>query len=308
MNNPIKIGTRNSPLALWQANFIAQKLEQNGLKTELVPITSTGDKILHKSLAKIGSKGVFTQDLEAMLDKGEIHIAVHSAKDIPTQTNQYQIIAFTHREMVQDVILSHDPNALQRESVKIGTSATRRIGFVKHYFPNARQVEVRGNLQTRLKKLEDQHCDALILAFAGVKRIEKESFIIKHLPIDTFVPPAGQGSIGIQAHIHLPSELTMAIRSHINDPISETCITLERALLSELGGGCSIPIFAHAMVLNERQQIKFTAGIISLDGQEMIKNEVQGPLSATHQILHQMVEELEQNGVLQLLTKVKNQL
>ncbi|MEY3646229.1 MAG: Hydroxymethylbilane synthase [Bacteroidota bacterium] len=186
--NNIRIGTRNSALALWQANHIGRLLEAAGMTYELVAISTIGDKILDRSLSKIGAKGVFTEELEAMLRTGDIDIAQHSAKDLPsTLADDLPLIAFTEREAAHDVVLSLNSSIRlgQSASLRIGTSSTRRRAFLAHHFPQHDAVEMRGNLQTRLEKLKNGDCDAMLLAFAGVHRMEMESFIVEHLPLDT---------------------------------------------------------------------------------------------------------------------------
>src|SRR5687767_2787067 len=169
MNNKlIRIGTRASKLALWQAEYIAELIKPSGYRTELVPMETKGDKILNVSIAKIGSKGVFTEEIEAMLLEGSIDIAVHSAKDLSsTLDDALELIAFTAREPVNDVLVSHRRGIdLAHDKLRIGTSATRRVAFLKHFYPQMTPVAIRGNLQTRMSKLDSGECDALLLAYA----------------------------------------------------------------------------------------------------------------------------------------------
>ncbi len=271
MTNLIKIGTRNSALALWQAHWVGRQLEQVGLQYELVAISSKGDQILDRSLSKIGSKGVFTEELEEMLRNGEIHIAQHSAKDLPsTLAEDLRLIAFTKREQSHDVLLSLDPNfnIASLDSKIIGTSSTRRRAMMQHYYPQHQLVEMRGNLQTRLEKLKNGTCDAMILAFAGVHRMEMESYIVHHFPIDQFTPAVGQGSVAVQATTHLDKNLLNLIRKACNHEETEQCILAERTLLSILDGGCSVPVYGHAWLENNKIALK--AGVLSLNGEEHI--------------------------------------
>lgn len=271
MNKTIRIGTRGSKLALWQANHVADLISPSGFRTEIVPIETRGDKILNVSIAKIGSKGVFTEEIEEKLLDGSIDIAVHSAKDLSSSIpDELELIAFTERELVNDVVISTDKNfSLKKENITIGTSSTRRVAFVKHFYPQANTVSIRGNLQTRLSKLESGQCDALILAYAGVHRMGYDHLITEKIETSYFVPPVGQGSIAVECHKKLPFEKKEIIQRWVNHAETEDCIRAERAFLKTLEGGCSIPSFGYAWM--EGSGITLKAGIISLDGQKVIK-------------------------------------
>lgn len=268
----IRIGTRGSKLALWQAHYVAQKLQNHNIDTEIVIIETKGDKILDVTLSKIGSKGVFTQELEEKLISGEIDIAVHSAKDLPsTLPDDLEIIAFTEREKANDVLVSFDTSidiANPNRKITIGTSSTRRVAILKHYYPHVEIVDMRGNLQTRFEKLKNKHCDAMILAFAGVHRMNYDDFIVQHLPIEIFTPPTGQGSVAIEASLDLAKDKREMIRSTLNHIDTEFCLLAERSYLKAMNGGCSIPTFAHAQYVNETE-INLKAGIIDLEGKNM---------------------------------------
>ena len=268
----IKIGTRNSALAIWQANYIGSYLEKVGLNYELVAISTKGDQILDRSLSKIGSKGIFTEELEQMLRNGEIDIAQHSAKDLPsTLPEDLQLIAFTEREKSHDVLLSLDPNFKLNTpgAYQIGTSSTRRRAFLGHHFPSLKPVEMRGNLQTRLEKLKNGDCDAMILAYAGVFRMDMSAYITENLPLDQFIPAVGQGSVAIQCAKTLSRDLQNIIRSACNHEATEICILAERELLSKLDGGCSVPVYGHAQI--EKDVVNLIGGVLSLDGQQKIE-------------------------------------
>lgn len=271
MNKTIRIGTRGSKLALWQANHVADLIKPSGYRTEIVPIETKGDKILNVSIAKIGSKGVFTEEIEEKLLEGSIDIAVHSAKDLSSYVpDELEIIAFTEREVVNDVVISKNPDfRLEGDNILIGTSSTRRVAFVKHFYPHAKTISIRGNLQTRVAKLEEGQCDALILAFAGVHRMGYDHLITEKIETSYFVPPVGQGSIAVECHKKLPFEKKEIIQRWVNHVETEDCIRTERAFLKTLEGGCSIPSFGYAWM--EGPLVTLKAGIISLDGQEVIK-------------------------------------
>ncbi|MBC7389017.1 MAG: hydroxymethylbilane synthase [Opitutaceae bacterium] len=270
IQSKIKIGTRGSKLALWQANHIADLLKQNGIQSEIIIINTKGDKILDRSLAKIGSKGVFTEELEVALRNGDIDIAQHSAKDLQSHLpDDLELIAFTTRENPEDVVVSFNKNFSLTENGIIGTSSVRRVAFFKKFYPNLDVVDMRGNLQTRIEKLKNGAADALALAYAGVHRMGYENMIVASLPVDQFIPPVGQGSIAIEASKSLAIDVKNAIRNVLNDTLTEICLVAERSFLGELNGGCSIPAFCHATLVEK--EISIVGGLISTDGKQIIK-------------------------------------
>ena len=268
----IRIGTRNSALALWQANHIGHLLEKAGFSYELMAISTKGDQVLDRSLSKIGSKGVFTEELETMLRQGEIDIAQHSAKDLPSHLpDDLALIAYTEREAAHDVVLSLDPNLRldTQKKLKIGTSSTRRRAFLQHFYPQHEAVEMRGNLQTRLEKLKQGTCDAMLLAYAGVHRMDMSGYITQHLDVSQFVPAVGQGSVAIQCAVNLDASLKEQIRVACNHEDTEKCLLAERSLLYQLEGGCSVPVYGHAVL--EGSSLHLTGGVLSLNGQQKIE-------------------------------------
>ncbi|MDX2197216.1 MAG: hydroxymethylbilane synthase [Cytophagales bacterium] len=269
----IKIGTRSSKLAMWQAQYVQKLLTQAGISSILVPVLTKGDKILDVSLSKIGSKGLFTEELELQLKTGEIDLAVHSAKDLQSILSaDFKIIAYTHRELVHDVVLSlHGNNTLtyaNAHKLRVGSSSTRRIAFIKRYYPDIQIVNMRGNLQTRLQKLTDGMADAMLLAYAGVHRMQMQGHITETLSIDSFVPPAGQGSIAVECTTRMDEAIKNAIRNAVNDTKTEICIQAERNFLATIDGGCSVPVFCHACFI-DNERIFLRGGIISLDGHKI---------------------------------------
>ncbi|MBW8051997.1 MAG: hydroxymethylbilane synthase [Cytophagales bacterium] len=280
MPKTIKIGTRGSKLALWQASYVADKLKAGGLNTEIITIETKGDKILNKTIAKIGNKGVFTEELEEKLKDGKIDIAVHSAKDMLSGLDdELEIIAFTEREMVNDVLVSYDKSISLQDrtrNITIGTSAVRRIAMLKHYFPHVRIINIRGNLQTRFEKLENGHCDALILAYAGVHRMGYKDYIVEKLPDDTFTPAVGQGALAIEAARSLDYDTRQTIKAFTNHAETEYCLIAERSFLKTIEGGCSVPVFALAKLSDN--YLTISGGIISLDGKELIKEQTSGSI------------------------------
>lgn len=297
----IKIGTRASQLALWQAHYIQDRLEAAGAETEIVAMETRGDKVLDVALSKIGSKGVFTEELEEKLLNGEIHIAVHSAKDLQSDLGtEFEIIAFTEREEPNDVLVSDRPVDLSQPLV-IGTSSVRRVAFFKRYYPHIQLVNMRGNLQTRLRKMREGQCDALALAYAGVNRMNYNELIVHRFPLSEFIPPVGQGTIAVEIAVTLDESLKNFVKSACNNEITEKCLLAERAFLKEMNGGCSIPVFGYAK--NTGDSIVFTGGITSLDGQSTIMVEKTGtePVTLGKSAALQVLE----NGGREILENIK---
>lgn len=302
----IKIGTRGSKLALWQANYVASSLQQAGFQTEIVIINTKGDQILDRSLSKIGSKGVFTEELEEALHSGEIHLAQHSAKDLQSElAPDLELIAFTKREQVNDVIVSFDNHfSLQTPGKRIGTSSVRRLAFFKKHYPHLQVVDMRGNLQTRLEKLKNGQADALALAFAGVHRMGYEELIVHHLPVDQFVPPVGQGSVAIEISTKLDVDLKKRIKAALNDEETETCLRAERSFLKTLQGGCSIPAFCYAQLENEILLVK--GGLIALDGSKTVVFEEKGNPKESQALGHSVALKVLELGGKEILASIRS--
>lgn len=306
----IKIGTRKSMLAMWQANYVKDELSKHGIHVELNPIETKGDKVLDVSISKIGSKGVFTEELEAMLENGEIDMAIHSAKDLPSELpNQFEILAFSSREKENDVLISLNKSLKlnsDNDQFVIGTSSTRRIATLAHYYPNIKTVEIRGNLQTRIKKMETGHCDALLLAYAGVARMEYHDLINQELALDIFTPAVGQGSLAVEIATTLSEEKKSKIRSILNDPMTEIKLKAERAYLRKLKGGCSIPAFANAQISDNK--LSLHAGIFSLNGKEFVKKTMEGNLDTAEALGKKMGEDILKNGGAEILAQINKEL
>lgn len=305
-----KIGTRKSKLAMWQAEFVKNALEKHGIVATLVPIETKGDKVLDVSISKIGSKGVFTEELEEMLENGEVDMAVHSAKDLPSVLPaHFEIIAFSAREKENDVVVSRDKTIrLEHEKVKfkIGTSSTRRIATLAHFFPFVETVDIRGNLQTRIQKMESGLCDALLLAYAGVARMGYDPMITQELSLDVFTPAVGQGSLAIEIVASLDERKKQKIREVINDRQTEIKLKAERAYLRELKGGCSIPAFANAQI--EGGELKLMAGIYSLDGTQLLKKSISGSLDEPELLGARLGKEILDEGGAEMLQKINKEL
>src|SRR6478736_2128665 len=288
-DKPIRIGTRGSKLALWQAYHVEEKLKAAGLETEIVIFTTKGDKILDRSLAKIGSKGVFTEELEIALRENDIDIAVHSAKDVQSSLPEdLELLAF-----------------MERENIVVGTSSTRRRALLQKYYPHVKTVEARGNLQTRLQKLEEKQFDGMLLAYAGVHRMDYLKWVTQTLSLDKFIPAVGQGSVAIESAKNLEPARKEKLKSVLNHEVTAVCLRTERAFLRTMEGGCSIPSFALASLHNN--QVSITGGIISLDGQQMIRETFSGDLAEAESIGKKLAETVLEKGGKEILQNIRNQ-
>lgn len=306
---PIRIGTRGSKLALWQAHYVADCLKEAGHPSEIITIETKGDKVLDVSIAKIGSKGVFTEEIEDQLQQGTIDIAVHSAKDMQSVLpTGFELIAFTEREGVEDVILSHKEGIDISDSSKslvLGTSSARRVATLRHFYPHVKTVEIRGNLQTRIRKMEEGQCDALLLAYAGVHRMGYDERIVSKLPLKEFIPAVGQGSVAVEASLLLDPAIRQVIREHVNHPESEVRLLAERSFLRRLEGGCSIPAFALAYHIAGALVIE--GGLVSLDGKERIVRRLEGSTEEAEALGLELAEAIIALGGDRILKEIKAQ-
>lgn len=305
-----RIGTRGSKLALWQAEWVAQRLQEAGASIEIVTMETKGDKILNKSLSKIGSKGVFTEELETALREQTIDIAVHSAKDMQSSLDEdLMLLAFSEREQMHDVVVSFNQHfKLEKadSTFLVGTSSTRRVAMLKRYYPAVKSVDSRGNLQTRMKKLEQGEYDALILAYAGVKRMGYDKHICQHLPLDTFTPAVGQGSVAIESCTNLSQDKQAFIREALNHTDTETCLLAERSFLKRLQGGCSIPVFGLATL--EEDMLRLVGGIISLDGKKHVQIMETLPAQDATRLGELVAEKLLAQGGEEILQEIRKKL
>lgn len=305
----MKIGTRKSKLAMWQTERVAEALEKQGIATEIRSMDTKGDKILGKTIAKIGSKGVFTEELEEQLAAGITDIAVHSAKDMQSHLPRgFELIAFGAREKVNDVLISDRQDLDIGDSSRpliIGTSSVRRVALLKHFYPHLEAVDMRGNLQTRIAKMRAGDCDALMLAYAGVWRMGYGDMIVYTFDENTFIPPVGQGCIAVEAAAALSEEKRRQVRVAVNDAESETCLKAERAFLRRLEGGCSIPVFGLATLQGD--QLIFNGGLASLDGATVLRHTLSGPPSNASEIGEQAGKHILANGGRELLAEIRRE-
>ena len=271
----LRIGSRGSQLALWQAHHISALLRERGHEVELEIIKTTGDKITDVALAKVGTKGMFTKEIEEALAEGRIDLAVHSLKDLPTELSQgYEIAAVTTRENPRDVFCSRKYETIEGlpRAARVGTSSLRRQAQLKAVRPDLDIHPLRGNVDTRLRKLEAGEYDAIILAAAGLIRLGKTQLVKQVIPAEVMCPAAGQGALGIE--IRAGDSVTRQHLAFLDDATARTATTCERALLNKLGGGCQVPIGAFAEVRNGRLHLE--AIVADPDGSKVLRESRDG--------------------------------
>lgn len=298
--NKIRIGTRASRLALWQAQFVAAELKKffPTLQIELVKVSTTGDKILDAPLAKIGGKGLFTKELELQLASGAIDLAVHSLKDVPTELpDGFQIAAITKRAQPFDAFVSNKfPtfDALPKNSV-VGTSSLRRAAQILSLRPDLQIKNLRGNVETRLKKLDAGNFDAIILAAAGLERLGYSARIRELLT--AIIPAAGQGALAIETRAG-DDKIFPYVQS-LND--DETCaaIGIEREFLTEVGGSCQIPVGVFATI--DGGQVNVRAIISSVDGKNFVRDVEVAPRENIYGLGKKLAARLLQSGGREIL-------
>ena len=271
----LRIGSRGSQLALWQANHISALLRERGHEVELEIIKTTGDKITDVALAKVGTKGMFTKEIEEALAEGRIDLAVHSLKDLPTELSQgYEIAAVTTRENPRDVFCSRNYESIEDlpRGALVGTSSLRRQAQLKAVRPDLEIRPLRGNVDTRLRKLEAGEYDAIILAAAGLNRLGKTQLVRQVIPFEVMCPAAGQGALGIE--IRAGDSVTRQHLAFLDDAEAHATTTCERALLNKLGGGCQVPIGAFAEVREGRLHLE--AIVAEPDGSKILRESLDG--------------------------------
>jgi len=304
----LRIGTRGSKLALFQANWVREKLVQAhpDLKVTLATLKTTGDKILDVPLAKIGGKGLFVKEIEEALIQKRVDLAVHSIKDVPTELpKELHLSAITEREDPRDVFISRDgkPWRELRQGAKIGTSSLRRKAQLLHLRPDLELIALRGNLDTRLKKLEKEHLDAIVVALAGVKRLGLELRITEILPVETSLPAIGQGALGIETR---RGDEDVEERIHfLNDPLSAITVSAERAFLKKLEGGCQVPIAAFAQVIDSK--LRIDGLVATVDGATRIKHHLEGPIHRAESLGTELAEILLSKGAKEILDEIYRQ-
>jgi len=304
MTKPFRIGTRASALALWQANWTKAELERKwpGLVVELVPIKTTGDKILNVPLSEVGGKGLFTKEIDEALLNGQVDAAVHSMKDVPFQLPQgIDFGAIPEREDPRDALVS---NGRQIDALppaaRIGTSSLRRQVQLKHRFPSMRITNLRGNVDTRLRKLTEGEFDAIVLALAGLRRLGREAVVSQILDEELMLPAIGQGALGITCRDNdAATREQLAVLDHSSTRVA---VTAERGLLSALEGSCKVPIAGHAVL--ENGQIRLKGLVANLAGTLVVRGEVSGDPNMAHQLGITLGKDLISRGADRILAEI----
>ena len=306
MKDKIIVGSRDSALALWQTRWVIEQLErQNPDKTfELVTMKTKGDKMLDVALAKIGDKGLFTKELEVAMQQGEIDFAVHSLKDMPTALpTGLTIGAVCKRHNPGDALISKDGRKLAElpQGARIGTSSLRRCAQLLHFRPDLKLEALRGNINTRRKKLASEGLDGIILAAAGVTRMGWDDMIAEIIPFDICLPAVGQGAIAVECREEDADILKLL--EGIEHAETRAATDAERALLRHLEGGCQVPIGAYGEVVEGK--LKLTALVASLDGEEVIRAEGEAPVAEAQELGVAVGEKLLAMGGKKILEQVR---
>jgi hydroxymethylbilane synthase len=307
----LRIGTRGSQLALWQAKTVAALLERAGVRTDLVIIRTAGDRLQEAPLSEIGGKRLFVKEIEDALLRGDVDLAVHSAKDMPaTLPEGLEIAATLPREDPRDALVLPQ-GAAPRELTgvlaalvhepRIATSSVRRSAQLAALLPGARFTPIRGNVDTRLRKLEEGGCDALVLASAGMRRLGFGHRITAAIPVDYCVPAPGQGIVAVE--IRADDSLTRSRLQNIDDGASGVALAAERALVAALGGGCQLPL--GGVALHDNGHLDMHAVVITPDGARAIKRRGRGIASDPAGLGTRLADELAAAGAMDILDAVR---
>jgi len=306
MKNLLRIGTRGSQLALWQAKWVQKAIEQQWPETatELIIIKTTGDKITDVPLAKVGGKGLFVKEIEEALMDGRIDLAVHSMKDMPAQLPHGLCIgAVPERENPLDALITRKniPLDMLPGGARVGTSSLRRSSQLLHQRPDLNIEPLRGNLDTRLKKLTSGSLDAIVLATAGLKRLGLDHLITSVLAPETMLPAVGQGALCIESRTN--DGPTSQVVTGLDHAATHLAVMAERAFLHRLEGGCQVPIAGFATIENE--QLELTGLVAELDGNRLIKAAVSGPCDRAASLGNKLAETLLARGADAILERLK---
>ncbi len=301
----LTIATRGSMLALWQANHTKNAIEKEhpGITVELLKIKTTGDKILDVPLAQVGGKGLFVKEIEEALLDGRANLAVHSLKDVPTEfPDGLGLTAITEREDPRDCLISHNNLSLDKlpKGAKIGSSSLRRKCQLLKKRPDLNIADLRGNLDTRIKKVEAGEYDAIILAAAGMRRLGWEERMTEYIEPDVMLPAIGQGALGIETK--LDDDVTIQLIGFLNHEATSAAVRAERALLKHLEGGCQVPIAAHGVIDGTTMKLRGLVG--SVDGKTIISDELSGDMEKAEGLGVQLAEMLLDQGAGEILEEV----
>jgi hydroxymethylbilane synthase len=294
----VTIGSRGSQLALWQANWVRKHLAATGCEVEIRIIKTTGDKLANLPLTQSGTKGLFIKEIEEALAAGEVDVAVHSLKDLPTeQPEGLCVAAVAQREDARDVLVSSQAYEELRPAARVGTSSLRRQAQLRHLRSDLDLVPMRGNLDTRLRKLDRGDCDALVLAAAGVHRLGLTSRIRQYFAVEQMCPAVGQGALGVE--IRRDDRQMKDLVALLNDPVTHNEVRAERAALHHLGGGCQVPIAAHARL--QEGELHLSGVVASVDGSRLLRSAVAGPAQKPECLGQALAEDLLRQGARSIL-------
>jgi hydroxymethylbilane synthase len=303
MTSPLRIGTRGSRLALWQANYVAERLRAvaGAPPVELVVIQTAGDQVRDVPLAQIGGDGVFTKEIQRALLGGQVDVAVHSLKDLPTTAVEgLRLAAVPPRGPAGDVFVSnrHRSFADLPAGAAVATGSLRRRAQVLHRRPDLGLVPIRGNVETRLRKLTDEDLDALILAQAGLERLGLGEAVTEILDPAWMLPAVGQGALGLECRAD--DAAVLHILAHLDDPATHLAVRAERSLLRSLGGGCQVPIGAAGVV---RDGVLTLRGVVLRpDGRQRVEGQTAGPAGEAEDLGRKLAEDLLGRGAAELLS------
>jgi len=308
MSRKLRIATRKSPLALWQANFVRQSLEKihKDLQVELVPMSTQGDKILDSPLAKIGGKGLFVKELEMALLQDTADVAVHSMKDVPMEFPEgLQLAGICKREDPTDALVSNKFSNLESmpKGATIGTSSLRRQCQLKYIRPDLHITDLRGNVGTRLHKLDEGNYDAIVLASAGLIRLDQSSRISSRLGPQECLPAAGQGAVGIESRVD--DKETQKIISTIHDAETASCVLAERAVNHRLQGSCQVPIASYAELY--KNEIRLRALVGRVDGTHIVRSEHVDDCDSARELGLRVADDLLNKGAGNILDELREE-
>jgi hydroxymethylbilane synthase len=301
MTSPIRIGTRGSPLALWQARTVAGLIEQQGRAVEIVTIKTQGDRIQDRPLSETGGKNLFVKEIEDVLLAGSVDVAVHSAKDMSVAVpDGLGLAAVLPREDPRDALVCRSGLSQLSPDAAIGTGSIRRITQMKMRMPHARFKPLRGNVDTRLRKLDSGEFDALILACAGLRRLGYGDRISEAVAPEECIPAPCQGIVAIETRA---GDLGDPVWAAINDRLAREAFDAERAVVSALGGGCQLPL--GAIALHDGSELAMQAIVAAPDGSSAVRRSARGPAARPAELGRQLASELEKGGALAILNSLR---
>jgi len=302
---PLRIGSRGSILARWQAEFVRKQLFQlTGVEAEIIIIKTSGDRMQQQPLTQIGGKGVFIKELEEALLEEAVDLAVHSVKDIPTETpGRLHFPAVCRRDDVRDCLISHTGTLLAnlKQGARVGTGSLRRQAQLRHYRPDLDFRDLRGNVDTRVRKVESGEYDAIVLSKAGLDRLGWSQKITEPISTDISLPAVGQGAIAIQSRVS--DRDADEFLSKLDDMETRTAIIAERALLAALQGGCQVPLGAWARM--ERSELVMEAVVCSVDGAQYVREKATAPPDQAAQLGEHLARVLAEGGARTILEEVQ---